>query len=94
MASDDLCFLCRLIATNSSSVYFTLACCARIQVADLDQIFEPLYSTKSRGVGLGLPLVRRILEQHGGGVTVAGAPREGARVTLWLPQRAPEARAG
>ncbi len=64
-----------------------------IQVADLDQIFEPLYSTKSRGVGLGLPLVRRILEQHGGGVTVAGAPREGARVTLWLPQRAPEARA-
>ncbi len=37
----------------------------------LANIFEPLYSTKSFGVGLGLPAVKQIMEQHGGGVDVA-----------------------
>ncbi|MCK4868169.1 MAG: PAS domain-containing protein, partial [Alphaproteobacteria bacterium] len=34
----------------------------------LDRIFEPLFSTKNFGAGLGLPIVRQIMEQHGGGV--------------------------
>ena len=48
-------------------------------------IFEPLYSTKSFGVGLGLSIVRQIMEQHGGGVEVSGGRGRGARFTLWLP---------
>jgi len=51
------------------------------------RVFEPLMTTKARGLGLGLSLVRRILERHGGGITYA--PREGglggARFVLRLP---------
>ncbi|KFA91575.1 protoglobin domain-containing protein [Archangium violaceum] len=49
------------------------------------RIFEPLMTTKARGIGLGLPLVKRIIERHGG--SIAYAPREGrgARFVLRLP---------
>lgn len=49
------------------------------------RLFEPLMTTKARGIGLGLPLVKRILERHGG--SIAYAPREGAgaRFVLRLP---------
>jgi signal transduction histidine kinase/DNA-binding LacI/PurR family transcriptional regulator len=50
-----------------------------------DRIFEPLFSTKSFGVGLGLPIVRGIMEQHGGGVEIDSQPGRGTVVTLWLP---------
>ena len=36
----------------------------------MDMILEPLFSTKSFGVGLGLPVVKGIMEQHGGGVEI------------------------
>lgn len=49
------------------------------------RVFEPLYSTRSFGVGLGLPLVRQILQEHGGDVIVESAAGCGTRVTLWLP---------
>lgn len=57
------------------------------------KIFEPLYSTKSFGVGLGLTVVKQIMEQHGGGVEIASAPGEGAEVVLWLPLPAPARKA-
>jgi PAS domain S-box-containing protein len=50
-----------------------------------ERIFDPLFSTKSFGVGLGLPLVRQIVEQHGGRITVDTALGEGTTVTLGLP---------
>ena len=67
---------------------------AEIQITDtgpgipLDhqaKVFEPLFSTKSFGVGLGLPLVRQVLEQHGGDVILASEPGQGTCVTLRLP---------
>ena len=59
----------------------------------LPKIFEPLFSTKSFGVGLGLPVVRQVLEMHGGGVEVETDPGEGTRFRLWLPVSAPEGEA-
>jgi hypothetical protein len=48
------------------------------------RLFEPLMTTKARGIGLGLPLVKRILERHGGSITYAPI-RSGARFLLRLP---------
>jgi signal transduction histidine kinase len=49
------------------------------------RIFEPLFSTKAFGVGLGMALLRRTMEQHGGEVTVQSSPGCGATVTMRLP---------
>lgn len=51
----------------------------------LPHIFEPLFSTRNFGVGLGMPTVKQIMEQHEGGVEVQTIPGEGTTVTLWLP---------
>lgn len=51
----------------------------------LEQIFEPLFSTKGFGVGLGLTLVQQIMEQHGGGITIQSEPEKGTQILLWLP---------
>jgi signal transduction histidine kinase len=56
------------------------------------RMFEPLFSTKAFGVGLGMPLVQRIVEQHGGRVTVESEPGAGTRVALHLPRYAAESR--
>ncbi len=56
-----------------------------IPQADLDKIYEPLYSTKSFGVGLGLPIVKGIMEQHLGGIEIDSQVGIGTKVTLWLP---------
>lgn len=49
------------------------------------RVFEPLFSTKAFGVGLGMPLVKRILEQHQGDVVVDSRVGEGTTVSLILP---------
>ena len=51
----------------------------------LPKIFEPLYSTKGFGVGLGMPIIKQILEQHGGRAEVASEQGKGTQITLWLP---------
>jgi signal transduction histidine kinase len=50
-----------------------------------DKIFTPLFSTKAYGVGLGLPLVKRIIEQHNGRIDVESEWKMGTTVTIWLP---------
>jgi signal transduction histidine kinase len=49
------------------------------------RLFEPLMTTKARGIGLGLPLVKRILERHGGSIAYAPRSGVGARFVLRLP---------
>jgi PAS domain S-box-containing protein len=56
-----------------------------IPPAELEKVFEPLYSTKAFGVGLGLPLVRQIVEQHGGRIEADRTVGHGTRMVLWLP---------
>jgi PAS domain S-box-containing protein len=47
--------------------------------------FEPLFTTKARGTGLGLANVRKIVEEHGGNVSIESEPYEGTRVTFMIP---------
>jgi signal transduction histidine kinase len=49
------------------------------------RLFEPLITTKEKGVGLGLTLVKRIVERHGGSVAYAPRAEGGARFTVRLP---------
>ncbi|MCH8997274.1 MAG: HAMP domain-containing histidine kinase [Proteobacteria bacterium] len=51
----------------------------------LPRIFEPLYSTKGFGMGLGLPVARQIMALHGGGIEIETEEGCGTRVCLWLP---------
>jgi PAS domain S-box-containing protein len=51
----------------------------------LPKVFDPLFSTKSFGTGLGLPTVRQIVEQHGGTVEIASTPGSGTQVRVVLP---------
>ena len=51
----------------------------------LGKIFEPLYSTKVYGVGLGMPTIKQIMEQHQGGIEIDSTEQKGTTVTLWLP---------
>ena len=52
---------------------------------DLAHLFEPFFTKKTRGTGLGLANVKRILEEHGGSVEIKSVPGEGTELTLWLP---------
>jgi anti-sigma regulatory factor (Ser/Thr protein kinase) len=56
-----------------------------IGAADMGKIFDPFFSTKERGTGLGLALVQQILVDHGGQIEVASPPGAGTTFTLTLP---------
>jgi signal transduction histidine kinase/purine-cytosine permease-like protein len=60
-----------------------------IRSEDRDKLFKPLFSTKAYGVGLGLPLVKRIVEQHNGRINVVSQWKRGTTVTIWLPLAPP-----
>jgi len=51
----------------------------------LSRIFEPMFSTKNFGVGLGVPIIKNILEGHSGGVEYHSKFGTGTTVIMWLP---------
>jgi signal transduction histidine kinase len=56
-----------------------------IPAEDLERIFEPFYSTKARGSGLGLGISRRIVRDHSGDIEVTSDPGQGATFILSFP---------
>jgi signal transduction histidine kinase len=54
-----------------------------------ERLFDPFFTTKPTGTGLGLAVVRQILESFGGRIDVTSEPGQGARFDVWLPA-APE----
>jgi signal transduction histidine kinase len=51
----------------------------------MDKLFDPFFSTREGGIGLGLPIAHRIIDQHHGRIEVVSTPREGTVFTLYLP---------
>jgi signal transduction histidine kinase len=52
---------------------------------DMDKLFDPFFSTKEGGMGLGLSIAHRIIDQHHGKIEVESAPGKGTLFTVWLP---------
>jgi len=56
-----------------------------IDPKNLESIFNPFFTTKSEGTGLGLAIVSKIVDEHGGQITVESAPGEGSVFCVYLP---------
>jgi signal transduction histidine kinase/putative methionine-R-sulfoxide reductase with GAF domain len=52
---------------------------------DMNKLFDPFFSTKEGGIGLGLSIAHRIIDQHHGKIEVESDPGEGTLFTIWLP---------
>ena len=81
-------------ARNSSASSAEAGPLAKLAVQDtgkgilpenLSKIFEPLYTTKSKGIGLGLPVSKSLVEANGGEITVTSRPGAGSTFTILLP---------
>jgi signal transduction histidine kinase len=50
------------------------------------RIFDPFYTTKTKGTGLGMAIVQRIVQSHGGTIVVADRDGPGAEIVITLPR--------
>jgi two-component system, sporulation sensor kinase E len=57
-----------------------------ISAADMSNLFQPYFTTKESGTGLGLLIVRRIAREHGGEIEFASEQGKGTTVTMFLPR--------
>jgi two-component system sensor histidine kinase HydH len=71
--------------------------CVRIDIRDtgsgiaenqMENLFEPFYTTKASGTGLGLPLVLNTIQSHGGTIGVQSTPGKGTVFSLYIPVEA------
>jgi signal transduction histidine kinase len=60
-----------------------------IDPSQRDRIFDMFYSERTHGAGIGLALVRQIVDGHGGSIEAAGNPGPGATFRVTLPKRPP-----
>jgi len=60
-----------------------------IREEDISRVFDPLFSTRAFGTGLGLPLSRQIVERHDGNLSIQSVSGKGTIVTVRLPVGGP-----
>ena len=65
-----------------------------LSAEQLQRVFEPFYTTRTKGTGLGMAISKRIVEAHGGVIAVENDQNRGARFSITLPRRRPEIRTG
>jgi signal transduction histidine kinase len=58
----------------------------------INRIFEPFYTTKRKGSGLGLMIVRRIIRAHSGRIEIDSRLARGTSIRVWLPLHEPKPR--
>jgi signal transduction histidine kinase len=56
-----------------------------ISAENLGNLFQPFFTTRSSGTGLGLLIVRRIIREHGGEIELESKEGEGTKVNIYLP---------
>jgi signal transduction histidine kinase len=71
---DDTHILIRFVDTGSG-----------MSAENLSRVFEPYFTTKPSGTGLGLLIVRRIVREHGGELSIESGQGKGLTVTIRLP---------
>ncbi len=59
-----------------------------IAAEHLERIFDPFFTTKEEGTGLGLPICKQIVDQHGGTIRIESEPGKGTRVMVLFPDLA------
>jgi signal transduction histidine kinase len=76
------------IKTRAGGGYMEIAVIDRgsgIRPEHREQIFNPFFTTKTSGVGLGLPIASKVVDEHGGRIVVQSAPGQGSSFVVQLP---------
>lgn len=75
-----------IVAAGSGTVDITISDTGPgISEEDLNRIFNPYFTTKKLGIGLGLAITKKVVEEHRGRITVRSRPNEGTDVVISLP---------
>ena len=82
-----------LVTSSATDLEGLSAMCVRvadngpgISAEQQRRIFEPFYTTKTKGTGLGMAIAQRIIDAHGGRISASAAPRQGAEIVILLPR--------
>jgi len=86
--TDDRELIVRVNVENTNRLEVSIQDCGTgLTPGDLSQLFEPFYTTKPNGMGMGLAISRTIIEAHGGKIRAENNPGRGAAFIFTLPSR-------